>query len=186
MPLHTSAPRTTLVLLTHTEPAGSRIDSSLALAVATLPDVEVRDLTALYPDGRIDAPAEQAALAGVRHIVLQYPADRYSVPTLLNRWLHEVLTLTWTDEPDMAGKTLRVMTSTSSVSDAYGTDSFHAWPYEDILKPLKAITKTLGMAWGEPLVVHGTANQSDANFAVLADQYRTLLKRINRSSSAPS
>lgn len=180
MPEHTVEPRNTLVIVTHPEPAGSPVTAALAAAVATLPNVKVRDLTSLYPDHSIDVPAEQATLATVQDIVLQYPTDWYSVPGLMKRWLQEVLTdggvISTGRAGALAGKTLRVMTSTGSVSDAYDTDQFHSWPYEDILLPLRTTAERLGMTWGQPLVVHGVREVSAARLVDLTDQYRALLE----------
>jgi putative NADPH-quinone reductase len=174
-----SSSSTTIVLLAHPDLAHSRINSALATAIGSVDSVEVRNLFALYPASRIDVGAEQAALTGVDHIVLQYPTQWYSVPGLLKQWLDDVLVRGWaygTGAPGaLTGKTLRIVTSTGGAAAAYATGEFHGWPYDDILIPLKATAKRLGMVWSEPLVVHGARDVSDNELAVFADRYREML-----------
>jgi putative NADPH-quinone reductase len=176
---HAVSPHTTLILLAHPDLAHSRINAALAAAASTLPGVQVHDLTWLYPDHRIDIAAEQELLTAADEIVLQYPTHWYSVPGLMKQWLDDVLTRGWAygaGAPGaLAGKTLRVVTSTGGAADAYATGEFHGWPYQDILIPLRATAKRLGMTWGEPLVIHGAREVTDTDLVALADRYRALL-----------
>jgi len=54
-------------------------------------NTEIRHLDKLYPDFKIDAKAEQAALLTADTIVLQYPLFWYSTPALLKQWIDHVL-----------------------------------------------------------------------------------------------
>jgi putative NADPH-quinone reductase len=171
------------VVLTHPDLAHSRINAVLAAAARTLPSVEVRDLVALYPDFHVDVPAEQAAIARADDIVLQYPTHWYSVPGLMKLWLDDVLVRGWaygTGKPGaLAGKTLRVVTSTGGKAEAYAHGGFHGWPYDEVLIPLKATAKRLGMRWVDPLVVHGARDVTDAELAVFAERYTALLSPVD-------
>jgi len=106
----------TLVLLDHPDISQSRVNRALAAALEGAPDLAVRDLRRLYPDGRIDVAAERASVEAVENIVLQYPTHWYAPPAFLKTWLDEVLVRGWaygTGGPGaLAGKTLRVATST--------------------------------------------------------------------------
>ena len=170
------------MVLAHPDLAHSRVNAVLAAAARTVPDVEVRDLTALYPDFRIDVPAEQAAIAAADEIVLQYPTHWYSVPGVMKQWLDDVLVRGWaygTGRPGaLAGKTLRVVTSTGGKAEAYVHGGFHGWPYAEILVPLQATAKRLGMVWAEPLVVHDARGVSDAELAAAAERYTALLSPV--------
>ena len=55
-----------------------------------LPDAVLDDLSALYPDYRIDVAAEQAKLVTADVIVLQFPIFWYSMPSLLAKWMEDV------------------------------------------------------------------------------------------------
>lgn len=63
----------TTVFVTHPNINQSRVNSALAKGAASLTGVEVRYLYDLYPDGKIDVVAEQAALEKTDRIVLQFP-----------------------------------------------------------------------------------------------------------------
>ena len=47
--------------------------------------VTLRDMYALYPDGKIDVAAEQAALLAHERIVFQHPFYWYSTPPLMKQ-----------------------------------------------------------------------------------------------------
>lgn len=176
-----SAPQTgrTLVVLDHPDVASSRINAALAAAVQDLPDVVVHDLHARYPDFRIDVAAEQAAITAAEEIVLQFPTHWYSVPALLKLWLDDVLVRGWAygaaAPGALVGKRLRIVTSTGGRADAYAHGAFHGWPFDEVLVPLKATAKRLGMRWTEPLVLHGAREVTDAELATAAERYRALL-----------
>ncbi|WP_181962103.1 NAD(P)H-dependent oxidoreductase, partial [Klebsiella pneumoniae] len=85
----------TTVFVTHPNINQSRVNSALAKGAASLTGVEVRYLYDLYPDGKIDVVAEQAALEKTDRIVLQFPMQWYSTPPLLKQWLDDVLTYGW-------------------------------------------------------------------------------------------
>lgn len=63
----------TVVILVHPNLSQSKVNATLAKGAERLPNVEVRDLYALYPDGKIDVAAEQATLEQAERIVLQFP-----------------------------------------------------------------------------------------------------------------
>jgi putative NADPH-quinone reductase len=169
----------TLVVLAHPDLENSRITAALAAVANRAPGVEVRDLSALYPDRVIDVAAEQAALAHVDEVVLQYPTYWYSMPGLLKQWLDDVLVRGWaygTGRPGaLRGVGLRVVTSTGGVEEEYATGGFHGWPYDDILVPLEATARRLGMLWREPLVVHGAREVTEAELAAAGHRYCELL-----------
>ena len=85
----------TTVLVVHPNIKQSRVNSALAKGAQSVADVEVRYLYDLYPDGKIDAAAEQAVLEKADRIVLQFPMYWYSSPALLKQWLDDVLAYGW-------------------------------------------------------------------------------------------
>lgn len=169
----------TLVLLDHPDLSTSRINRALATALEDAQDLTVRDLRRLYPDGHIDLAAERAAVEAAGNIVLQYPTHWYAPPAYLKTWLDEVLVRGWaygTGAPGaLAGKTLRVATSTGGAEEAYSPDGFHGWDYNDILIPLQATARRLGMLWLSPFVLHGVRDLTDEQLQDLAQDYRNLL-----------
>ena len=169
----------TALIVGHPDLAASRINAALVEAIRAVPSVDVRVLTDLYPDDRPDVRAEQSALERADEVVLLYPTYWYSTPALLKRWLDEVLVRGWaygTGKPGaLAGKTLRVVTTTGGTVEGYREDELHSFEYDAILAPLKATAHRLGMIWREPLVIHGARDIDDSQLDELAGTFSELL-----------
>ena len=86
----------TLVLVFHPDLSKSKTNSALADAARSVPGVEVVDVQALYPEGRMDmfsdGALEAQRLLSADRIVLQFPVQWYSVPSLMKTWIDTVLT----------------------------------------------------------------------------------------------
>lgn len=178
----------TLVILAHPNLESSRVHAALLNAIRGAEGIEVRDLALLYPTSIIDVPAEQHALSNADEIVLQYPTYWYSTPGILKQWLDDVLVRGWaygTGKPGvLAGKKLRVVTSTGGAQDAYAPDGFHGWDFNDILIPLQATTRRLGMLWDEPFVIQGVRDVDNSQLAQYGAQYRALLEQMRPARAA--
>ncbi|MFZ4893054.1 NAD(P)H-dependent oxidoreductase [Plantibacter sp. Mn2098] len=169
----------TVVILGHPDLGTSRVNAALAASLVGVTGVEVRDLYALYPDGTIDLDAEHAALEAADHIVLQYPTHWYAPPALLKRWLDEVMSRGWaygTGKPGvLAGKTVRIATTTGGTAEMYASDGFHGWPMDDVLIPMRATARRLGLVWVTPFVVHDVRGLTDDDLAREAGAYADVL-----------
>lgn len=168
----------TLVLLAHPDLAGSRVNARLADAVRALEGVTVHDLTAAYPDGRIDAAREQQLLLEHDTIVWQFPWHWYSVPGVLKSWMDQVLTYGFaygTGGTRLHGKTLQVITSTGGPGESYADGGYNRFTMEQLMRPLDATAHLCGMPMAEPMVLHGARVMSDAELDHHAQTYRALL-----------
>ena len=169
----------TALIVGHPDLRTSRINAALVEESRSIEDVHTRVLSDLYGADSLDIQAEQDAIAGADHIVLQYPTFWYAMPSILKRWLDEVLTRGWaygTGTPGaLAGKTLRIVTTTGGAFEGYGTDGLHGWEYEAMLVPLKATARRLGMVWQEPLVIHGVRELDDAGMRRIRSSFHELL-----------
>jgi putative NADPH-quinone reductase len=169
----------TAVIVGHPDLTASRVNAALTSAAREASLVDVRVLTVLYPDGAIDVRAEQAALEAADHVVLLYPTYWYSPPAPLKRWLDEVMARGWaygTGRPGaLAGKTLRIVTTTGGEGAAYAPGELHSFEYDDILAPMKATSHRLGMTWRAPLVVHGVRGLDDEALQELSARFTALL-----------
>ena len=56
------------------------------------PDVQIRNIAALYPDFAIDVEAEQQNLVRSDVVLLQFPVNWYNMPAIMKQWLDKVLT----------------------------------------------------------------------------------------------
>lgn len=167
------------VIVGHPDLTRSRVNAALTEVSRSMPSVDVRVLSTLYPDGAPDVPVEQSALEAVDDIVLLYPTYWYAAPAQLKRWLDEVLARGWaygTGRPGaLARKSLRVVTSTGGTDEAYSPGELHSFAYDDILAPLKATAHRLGMIWQPPLVIHGVRDLSDDQLTELCTAFAELL-----------
>ncbi len=111
-------------------------------------------------------------------MVLQYPTYWYSVPGLLKTWLDEVLTPGWAYGPGrpgvLAGKTLQIVTTTGGTADGYRHDQLHGFEYSELLAPLRATARRLGMEFLEPFVLHGVRDVSDTELEEAGARYAAL------------
>jgi putative NADPH-quinone reductase len=180
----------TAVIVGHPDLTASRVNAALTSAAREASLVDVRVLTALYPDGAIDVRAEQAALETADHVVLLYPTYWYSPPAPLKRWLDEVMERGWaygTGRPGaLAGKTLRIVTTTGGEGAAYAPGELHSFEYDDILAPMKATSHRLGMTWRAPLVVHGVRGLDDEALEKLSARFTALLNEETADDAVPA
>ena len=84
-----------LVNLFHPHLERSVVNRAWADRLANQPGITLRNLYALYPDGKIDVAAEQQALTEHDRLVFQHPFYWYSTPPLMKQWLDDVLTYGW-------------------------------------------------------------------------------------------
>lgn len=77
----------TLMILAHPDFNNSTANKTISEALAVkLPDMEIRNIHALYPDYQIDRDAEQQALLRHELIILQYPMYWFNMPAILKIW----------------------------------------------------------------------------------------------------
>ena len=164
----------TLVTVVHPRFRSSRVNAALAAAAERTRDVTVRYLYDLYPEGRIDVAAEQAALTAVDRIVLQFPMYWYSSPALLKQWQDDVLTYGWaygSTGRALAGKELLVAVSTGA--DSYGRGD--SYSVNELLLPFQATADLCHLTYLEPFATTGALSIPDEALAARAREYATVL-----------
>ena len=164
----------TLVTVVHPRFRSSRVNAALAAAAERTRDVTVRYLYDLYPEGRIDVAAEQAALTAVDRIVLQFPMYWYSSPALLKQWQDDVLTHGWaygSTGRALAGKELLVAVSTGA--DDYGRGG--SYSVNELLRPFQATADLCHLTYLEPFATTGALSIPDEALAARAREYATVL-----------
>ena len=112
----------TLVNLFHPHLDKSTVHRAWAQRLAQEADITLRDLYALYPDGKIDVAAEQAALLAHDRLVFEHPFYWYSTPPLMKQWLDDVLTYGWAYGAGgnaLVGKEWLSLISTGGPADSY-------------------------------------------------------------------
>ena len=168
----------TLVLLAHPDPAGSRVNSALTDAIRDVDGVHIRDLAAVRRADGFDAAEEQRLLVEHNTVVFQFPWYWYSVPGILKEWMDQVLLYGFAygaGGTKLHGKTLQVVTTTGGPNESYRASGYNRFTMSDLLRPLDATAHLCGMALAEPFVVHGVRHLDEAALAEYGARYRDLL-----------
>ena len=165
----------TVVILVHPNLTQSKVNAALAKGVESLPNVQVRDLYALYPDRKIDVAAEQAALEQAERIVLQFPMYWYSSPALLKQWQDDVLTYGWaygSRGKALLGKELKVAISLGAPQSDYQKEGDMGHTVEEFLLPFEVMAKYTNMTYIKPFVTGGSLTIDDETIAQQVARYQ--------------
>jgi putative NADPH-quinone reductase len=169
---------TTVLLLAHPDFDASRANRALVDAVADVPDLEVAQLYALYPDGRINVADERARLLRATRLVFQFPLQWYSTPALLKQWQDTVLTPLFYFEPAIASLTaglpLFAATTTGGPLASYQPGGT-AMTIEELFAPLRATARKCRWQWQTPFALHDVRNLDDVSLVHAGEDYRSAL-----------
>ena len=166
----------TLVNLFHPHLDKSTVHRSWAQRLAQEADITLRDLYALYPDGKIDVAAEQAALLAHDRLVFEHPFYWYSTPPLMKQWLDDVLTYGWAYGAGgnaLAGKEWLSAISTGGPAHSYQAGGYNNYSMSEFLKPLVQTAHLLQMTFLPPFIFHGAVRADAGAVAASAEQLAT-------------
>jgi len=170
-----------LLIYAHREPAASRVNRALLGAADSLLNVTVHDLTARYPDLRIDAEHEQRLLLEHDTIVLQFPFYWYSTPAILKEWQDAVLAYGFAYGPNgdkLRGKKLMIATTTGGPAEAYEAGGYNQFTLSELLRPLQATANLAGMRYEPIFSVSGVRTLDEATLDHAAAAYRARLAAL--------
>jgi putative NADPH-quinone reductase len=175
----------TLVLLFHPDMSRSRANRALANAAASLPGTEIRDMHAIFPDGRItmmgDAEGEARHLLAADRIVLQFPIQWYSTPALLKAWQDAVLTRMYyvhaaSEGDKLIGTPLMIAATAGNTPTAYSAVGMNGFTMIDILTPLKATAHRCGLPLADPFILYEADKLDEYALAHASASYQQTLK----------
>ena len=131
---------------------------------ATLPDITVRNLCEVAPDGRFDVAAEQATLAEADLIVWQFPFHWYAMPWFMKKWLDEVFVHGFAHGTGakLGGKKLLVSVTTGAPAAAYTGGPGSIGNIHDFVAAFESIVKVCGMEYLGAMWVNGMSYAADA------------------------
>ena len=181
----------TLILVFHPALARSKANAALATAAAALPDTEVIDMQALYPDGVVDAHREVARLLAADRIVLQFPIYWYSTPPLLKAWQDAVLTRMYyiayeAEGRRFEGTPILVAATAGNQPEAYSPTGRNLFPLETLLSPLQATAYRCGLPWAKPFLVYRSGVLTEAERAQAATLYAARIEDWRRETPGGS
>ena len=183
----------TLVLLFHRDLSQSKANAALAAAAAELPGVEIVDMQAIYPTGIDmfrDGEREAARLLAAERIVLQFPVQWYSTPTLLKAWQDAVLTRMYyiayeAEGRRLEGTPLMLAATAGNVSDAYRPGDRNMFPMIDLLAPLRATAHRCGLVWATPFIVYEADKLEPVALDAAAEGYAAALQSWIAATPVP-
>ncbi|KFZ37987.1 NAD(P)H dehydrogenase [Shewanella mangrovi] len=165
----------TLVIVSHPYPEQSKVIKAVEQHLATLPDVEVRNLESLYGSdiNGFDVAAEQQAYAGKDRIVYLYPTHWFNITPMLKAYFNQVWSYGWAFGPGgeaLKGKTLLAVTSAGAGEQMYSADGLVQSTMDEVLTPMKANALYVGMHYAEPLVLFNSMDVEPARLAEFKQQ----------------
>ena len=136
------------------------------------------NITELYPDGRIDVPAEQQKLLAANVVVFPFPVMWFAAPSPVHRYMEEVLTYGFAYGPE--GTNLRNKAMLASVTAGGDEASYQPGgkcpvTMDQIMASTAAVASYCLMKWGGYLCSYSAADRSEAE---LRDHARRLIDTI--------
>jgi glutathione-regulated potassium-efflux system ancillary protein KefG len=163
----------TLVIVAHPNIEQSVINKSWAEEIEKH-DVTVRRLYEVYPDEKINVEHEQKLLLTHERIVFQFPFYWYSTPSLLKKWMDEVLAYGWAYGPGgdkLRGKQLLLALSTGGPEKSYVAGGYNHYTMSELLRPLQATSNLIGTRYITPFTEHGVRFLSEQQVLESAERY---------------
>ena len=148
-----------------------------------LPEAKFDILSELYKNYAIDVKAEQEKLVKADMIVLVYPFFWYGVPSLLQKWLEDVLVHGFSHGSKgdkLHGKKLVLSFTSGAPEELYKKDALQRYEIEEFLPPLKALANTCGMEFAGYVYSGGLSYQSRHDEAKLALMKQKALDHAKR------
>lgn len=164
-----------LVIVAHPNLQQSRVNKRWVAELHQHPDqVTVHELYAAYPEKTIDIEREQTLIAEHDRLVLQFPLQWYSTPSMLKQWLDEVITTAWLFSHGgraVAGKELIFAISIGGVEESYQAGGLIGYTISELTRPLQALANQISMTMLPHFTFYGAVQATDEQIEINAEQY---------------
>jgi|SRR5699024_3194976 len=160
-----------LVLVFHPNMERSQSNKKLSQSISNDSNITVRYLYEEYPDFKIDVKKEQSMIENHDRIVIQFPFQWYSSPALFKQWQDDVLEYGWaygSSGNTLHNKELMLAVTTGAPEEVYSSSNQENITIDELLSPIRATSKLIGIKYLKPFVIHGVASKSPE---VLNNQY---------------
>ena len=124
------------------------------------PQIEIRNIAALYPDYTINVNEEQEALLRHKTIVFQYPIYWYNMPAILKHWFDIVFEYGFAygkDGNKLKDKNFVPSFTVGGPENAYKTLGDHHFRVYEYCKNLEQTAYYAQMNYIDPIYFHGTS-----------------------------
>lgn len=170
----------TLVIISHPEITESGSQQFLLSSMTDNDRVKVHHLEGLYPDGKIDVPAEQQLLKQYDRIVFQFPFYWYSSPPMLKQWQDEVLTDGFAygkNGHQLKGKEFGLVLSIGVRESEYQAGGREAFSVHELTKPFQAMAFKTGMTYLKSFLIYQFTYMTESQKMTLLIDYQQFLTR---------
>ena len=143
-----------LIIFAHTFWKDSKVNRALLEELKNNKNVNVHNLSVIYPDGKINSvKSEVELLKEADNIIFQFPLFWFSMPSLLKEWQDLVLTdiLHGSDSKALENKTFKIITTAGGEKSFYDSLDFNI---SEILSPINVSFKHLGLKVKEPFCIY--------------------------------
>jgi NAD(P)H dehydrogenase (quinone) len=173
----------TLLLLAHPHLQKSIRNKLIAEELATENNIEIRDLTGLYPDYNINVAEEQKKMVEADIIVFQYPLYWYNVPPILKLWIDEVFTYGFAfgkGNYQLEGKKIVVSCTIGSNEDIYPAETLEKifFPFQGLADYCKMDYFAEVISFGEVHVPGEPKSGLENSARKHAERLRHLLRSV--------
>jgi glutathione-regulated potassium-efflux system ancillary protein KefG len=172
-----------LILFAHPRFEKSRVNRALLSAIDRMPSVTIQDLYERYPDFNVDVEREKQLLATHQIIIWHHPFYMYGAPALLKQWIDLVLEYGWAHGRGgdaLKDKIVFNALTSGGTREVYAAKGYNRFTIREFLAPFDQTATLCKMTYLPPFVVQGTHLLTEAQLALHAALYRTLLERLSQ------
>lgn len=150
------------------------------------PAAVISNITEIYPDGNIDVAAEQKKLLDADTIILQFPIMWYSCPSVLHKWMEEVLAYGFAyghGGDKLKGKRLIASFTAGGTADMYSHYGVQKMTIDELLPPFAGISNHCQMSWGGYVFSGGmmiAGNTDEEQLATFRGRAKAHTQRLNQ------
>lgn len=178
----------TLVIISHPEISESGSQQFLLSSIPNSESIKVHHLEGIYPDGKINAAAEQELLKQFDRILFQFPFYWYSSPPMLKQWQDEVLTYGFAYGKNghlLSGKEFGLVLSVGIKESEYQAGGREAFSINELTKPFQAVAVKTGMTYLKPFVIYQFPYMTeDQKLTLLIDYQQAVTRKADDSLMA--
>ncbi len=174
-----------LILFAHPRFEKSRINRALLRGIDQMPSVTFHDLYERYPDFNIDVEREKQSLIEHQIVIWHHPFYMYGAPALLKQWIDLVLEFGWAHGRGgdaVRGKIIFNALTSGGTREVYAANGYNRFTVREFLTPFDQTATLCKMIYLPPFVVQGTHLLTEAQLALHAALYRTLLERLSQGA----
>jgi len=168
----------TLIILGHPTYKSSRVNKAFIEAIDN-DDIIVNNIYEEYPDWKFDFAREHKLLEEADRIVLQFPLYWYSTPSLIKKWIDEVLSYGFAYGPDgdkLKGKEFLVVTTAGAGIETYKPAGKNMFTIYEFLRPIQITAKYIGTKYLSPFIFYGASYKSKDKIVEAIPKYLKIIE----------